>query len=471
MAKTNSAGIYQDKNGNWYYRLKFVRASDGKLFDTTCKKDADGKPFKTKKDCMLARDTRRLELMKEDDAPKEEEVKVYNATFLDVWNRYLETEAKEKEQATVVKHSSVWRNHIKDVFADRKMTDVTVTEMHDFLLDKYLAGYGYGYVESMLKVFYLLYGVAYRNQMIDYESYRFRVGEKNTKLRMPEKKTVEDEDDNEDKVRVFYPAEVHKIFELVKGSNLETAFMLGYYCGMRVSEVFGLRWSDIDWDAGVIKVRHQLCYYKKVWYLKKPKTKNSIRNISMPDVLVNFLVEKYKEQQKKIGDIGYKNTERVLDVTKKIKGEELVGADFVNRTSDGKLLTANSIKYYSKKIKDVCGISDFKFRSLRKTHLSQLAAMNTPMIELMHRAGHSRLEITEKYYLACSAESKRQMIQNINRLNTEEKAIEVLASDGAKQLMKEEEYLRYINIVKNIPHVNESKVTYKPYSQEYKLAI
>lgn len=65
------------------------------------------------------------------------------------------------------------------------------------------------------------------------------------------------------------------------------AVMVG--TGLRVGELTGLRWCDIDFDEEIIDVNHTLVYYKDVdansmvWQINKPKTKAGTRTITMLD--------------------------------------------------------------------------------------------------------------------------------------------------------------------------------------------
>lgn len=77
--------------------------------------------------------------------------------------------------------------------------------------------------------------------------------------------------------------------------------------GMRVGEITGLRWSDIDLDEGIIRVNHTLVYYnhrdEKGCYfsINTPKTKAGEREIPMTEgVKQAFIMEREYQQEAEI---------------------------------------------------------------------------------------------------------------------------------------------------------------------------
>lgn len=81
-----------------------------------------------------------------------------------------------------------------------------------------------------------------------------------------------------------------------KNSCVYYAFLTAYYTGLRVSEVFGLTWEDIDFEKktltvnknilkknqnGGTKKRHISGNSTTVWYFGTCKTKSSYRTIEI----------------------------------------------------------------------------------------------------------------------------------------------------------------------------------------------
>ena len=455
MGKLNDTGIYQMENGYWYYRIKLAADANGNPVDTKKSKDENGQPFKTKSACKRARDKRLVELQ----TVGEEKREKYSATLQDMWDIFLEKDAQEKAKATVTKYSSVWKNHIKPKYGNKKLKDLSVSDLKVVLNEQLAEGRKYSYVEGFLKLFYLLFGIAYREQKIDSGQYTRMFLDKGTRLSMPPKR-VDEEDDDAEGNRVFYKYELKEIFSVVNGTNLQTAFMLGYYCGLRASEAFGIRWSDVDWNKGIIKIRCQLKYEDDCFAIGPVKTLAGYREVEMPTVLQNHLVEKYRIYMQEKDKPSYRNTECVLDKKKVREGVPMIGSDFINRKENGELLTYNSIKYYAMKIKAETSVADFKFHSLRKTHITELAALGTPAHILMRHCGHKKITTTMRYYTEADELSKTKLIANLNQLGTEEPEIETTDAAGNKHVIKEADYIQMLKAKAQIPTIKESRTPY-----------
>ena len=74
--------------------------------------------------------------------------------------------------------------------------------------------------------------------------------------------------------------------------------------GMRVGEVSGLRWEDVDFNKRMISVNHNLVYRrwdgadKECFHITTTKTKNAVREIPMMDQVYSALLEERAYQEK-----------------------------------------------------------------------------------------------------------------------------------------------------------------------------
>lgn len=85
-----------------------------------------------------------------------------------------------------------------------------------------------------------------------------------------------------DQVKVF--------LQVCQGTRWEALFCLAITSGMRAGELLGLRWSDIDWERGRLKVLRQLQRIpRKGLIFFEPKTVSSWRNISLGSEMMAIL--------------------------------------------------------------------------------------------------------------------------------------------------------------------------------------
>ena len=64
----------------------------------------------------------------------------------------------------------------------------------------------------------------------------------------------------------FSKEELLILDDYFKGTNAETAYLLGRYCGLRINEAFGLQWDHVDLEAGTILIDRQMQYQEILAY-------------------------------------------------------------------------------------------------------------------------------------------------------------------------------------------------------------
>ena len=67
--------------------------------------------------------------------------------------------------------------------------------------------------------------------------------------------------------------------------------------GLRCSELCGLRWSDIDFESATMYIKQALTADGSKIYIDKPKSKNSIRKLPIPQELLTLLKNEPKENE------------------------------------------------------------------------------------------------------------------------------------------------------------------------------
>lgn len=83
--------------------------------------------------------------------------------------------------------------------------------------------------------------------------------------------------------------EASAILKATVGTRDHAAIVLGITVGMRIGEILGLAWESVDLKGHRLRVGQQAAETNGVVYLKKPKTKSSVRTIELPAIAVRAL--------------------------------------------------------------------------------------------------------------------------------------------------------------------------------------
>ena len=401
---TDFPGVYQLENGLWGYR--YTVTINGKKKDVKKTRDDLGKPFKTDKAAYRARETA---LVKEKEC-RTHKPKMARMTFQEVYQEYCEKGRSGKAYTTIRKQDSLWTNHIAARFGKRFIDEVTVAEINDYLEELYYTeGRAYRYVEGFLKMFYLIFGQAYSRDYLDIDTYNKLCVNKDTKIRMPKLKTDDDMD-----IVAFSRAELAVLDEYFKGTNAETAYLLGRYCGLRINECFGLKWSNVDIAHGKITIDRQMQYQNGLIKLVCLKTRNARRVVYMNNKLKVYfqeLAQRRAQDEVQYAALRRQNQRFIEDMD----GKQISSTELVNCLYDGKIQTVNSMKYPTREIKSRFHIN-FKYHYLRHTYGTLMAEKNTPTHLLCNQMGHGNIHVTQRYYIALSKTGIEILKDNLNQL-------------------------------------------------------
>ena len=404
VPKLDDTGVYRKKNGCWEYRFGVVVG--GKTVYKKKSTDEYGNKLMTKSAAVAARDAAMVAVKQE----RTERPKPARRTVNEVFSEFCAEGRKDRAYQTIRKQDSLWENHLRDRFGKRYVDEISSADVVDYLSELYYVdGLAFKYVESFLKMFYLIFGQAYSRNYLDVDTYNKLCVNKNTKIHMPKLKTEDDTD-----IVAFSRDELRRLDEYFQGTNAETAYLLGRYCGLRINECFGLKWENVDLDAGTILIDRQMQYQEGLIKLIGPKTVNSKRTIIMCEPLKRHLQE--KKRQRDEDEVHYaalrqQNRRQIED----LDGQKIFSTDLVNCLFDGKIQTVNSMKYPTREIKSKLGI-DFKYHYLRHTFGTMMAEMNTPTHLLCNQMGHGNIHVTQQYYIAISKNGMDILRENLNHL-------------------------------------------------------
>ena len=183
------------------------------------------------------------------------------------------------------------------------------------------------------------------------------------------------------------PIEAARFLAEAASDRWVALFVLALASGLRPSEYFGLKWSDVDLEQGLVTVQRSLIWrsYKSGdWYFGEPKTPRSRRRIPLPNSVVRALIQHKRRQAE----------ERLKE------GAAYKNLDLIFATSEGQpLIRLNVIQKHFKPILERAKLpATLRLYDLRHTCATLLLAANENPKVVSERLGHSSITLTMDVY-------------------------------------------------------------------------
>ena len=164
----------------------------------------------------------------------------------------------------------------------------------------------------------------------------------------------------------------------------KVAITLTIFTGVRLGELMGLEWSDVDFTNGIISITKASQYLaEKGVFTKDPKTESSIREVAIPDFVVKLL-EEYK--------IWYDEQKNALN-------ELWIDSNRLFVQANGKPMHPSTISKWFVSYIEKIGLPVINFHGLRHTNASLLIAQNVDVAIVAARLGHSQITTTLNFYV------------------------------------------------------------------------
>lgn len=199
------------------------------------------------------------------------------------------------------------------------------------------------------------------------------------------------------KVNAFTVQEQKKIERYLLELNNPEYFgiILCLYTGLRIGELVALEWDDIDFGEGTMSINKTFYPIKGddgLWHyeISIPKTRKSLRDIPLPDYILDELIKLKK-----------------ISLSKNV----------ISRL-DGSLLTSNTHRERFANLTKTLGISSLNFHALRHTFATRALESGMDVKTLADIMGHANASITLNIYAHSMSEHKKNMMNNIPKLIT-----------------------------------------------------
>ncbi len=202
-----------------------------------------------------------------------------------------------------------------------------------------------------------------------------------------------------EEMKTLTPTQVDAFLEALSDDRLAAMYVVTLGLGLRQGEVLGLRWADIDLDAGALRVTHALSWIRPAGehaaqpHLVEPKSEESRRTLRLPKSVTAAL----REHRARWVDEKLAHGERWLNEWDLVfvgpAGEPLnprtVWSDF-----RGKLTAAH--------------LPAIRFHDLRHSAASLMGAKHVPARVVQKILGHSSISLTLQTYSHVFAEQHEE---------------------------------------------------------------
>jgi integrase len=280
-----------------------------------------------------------------------------NVTFGDFADEWIERQTTLRPR-TLDWYRTALRVHLKPRLGRRKLASITEDDVARVIREMTAEGKAAWTVRGVLVPLSRVLGNAARRGLIPANPVkRLERGERPSVARA--------------EMRVLDKAEIGKLVAATP-ERYRPLVALSVFLGLRQGEALGLRWSEIDFDAGLVRVRLQL---GRDGSLVEPKTRAAVREVVLPPFLAKML--------------------KAHKLASPYSGE----ADFVFASATGQPLHyRNVVRRGLDKGLEAAKLGKLRWHDLRHTAASLLIAEGLNVVYVSRSLGHASPDITLKVY-------------------------------------------------------------------------
>lgn len=187
--------------------------------------------------------------------------------------------------------------------------------------------------------------------------------------------------------RPYSAAEQQKLLEELKGTDLHLPVLLALLYGMRIGEILGLRWSDIDFETGTLQIRHKVAEVRingKRQLVRSNDLKTEASRRAFP--LSDDIRQRLKRRKAQIEENRAKKRRyRTAD------------ADYVFVDANGKLLSPEYVSDHFRWRIAHSDLPKIRFHDLRHTCATLLLHEGCSLREIQSYLGHASYLTTTRY--------------------------------------------------------------------------
>jgi integrase len=184
-------------------------------------------------------------------------------------------------------------------------------------------------------------------------------------------------------MRFLDTPQVRTMLAAAEGDSLEALYVAAVFTGLRLGELLGLRWRDLDLEGRALTVRNTLTRQDGQWILRQPKTVHSRRTIRLAPVVADTLRAHYIAE-----------AERLLALGHRLQPDTLVFSDRWGDPVNPWHVTERAWKPLLRR----AGLPEIRFHDIRHTFASMMLSEGARVDVVSKMLGHASPAITLSIY-------------------------------------------------------------------------
>ncbi len=275
---------------------------------------------------------------------------VYTMTVEGWFKRYFEVYCDKLETTTIEGYKRYAENHINPAMGKIKLCDLKPIQIENYYNKERKKKYSEKTILQEHRILHRAFKKAVADGMLS---------------RNP-CDSIDAPSPEEYEVTIYTEEQFIDLLDKLQGHRMEAIILIAGMCGLRRGELLGLSWEGVDTEEGMLYVKNNLVPTQKGTIEKPPKTKKSMRSMSIPSA--------------------------ILPALKRLRG---IGKLYTRL--DGKNYNPGSVSRYFKKFLEDNGLSHTTLHNLRHFNCTMMLKHKVSEKEAMERSGHSNSGMIKKY--------------------------------------------------------------------------
>ena len=297
------------------------------------------------------------------------------ADWLEVWLR--DFICPNREKTTVHGYENIIRLHLVPALGEVKLPELQPAQLQRYYAELLEKGLSHNTVRKHHVLLHTALEAAVRQGLLR---------ENVTRYVTPPAKVLPSH-------RYYDPAQLRELFCRCAGTEIEPAVKLAGYLGLRRSEICGLRWENVDLEAGLLSIREVRTEVGGSVVLKSPKTRTSAR---------------------RLGITGLQDLQQVLRrAWERRRSDD--PKEWVVLRQDGTPPKPDQLTRDLLTVVRRQGLPKISLHGLRHSFASVANSQGVPMFDISRTLGHSSMTVTSNIYTHLFDDTEAQALAAVAR--------------------------------------------------------